>query len=142
VKAQTTQGATGSTCIFHVSVRQLPNLQLAATAAGSRILQHASASDILTACGAGDLHAAYFPLFPTQFAQRQHAVKLRVTGQRHCLCHPCRTSEGASTSGTGSSAANAGYLQQKLVYTPDGDKLLDADGEGPLRSLTFISRQC
>ncbi|WIA36719.1 hypothetical protein OEZ86_007992 [Tetradesmus obliquus] len=41
-----------------------------------------------------------------------------------------RTSEGASTSGTASSsAANAGYLQQKLVYTPDGDKLLDADGE-------------
>uniref|UniRef100_A0A383WQ27 RMT2 domain-containing protein n=1 Tax=Tetradesmus obliquus TaxID=3088 RepID=A0A383WQ27_TETOB len=41
-----------------------------------------------------------------------------------------RTNEEASTSGTaGSSAANAGYLQQKLVYTPDGDKLLDADGE-------------
>jgi hypothetical protein len=38
----------------------------------------------------------------------------------------------SSTSGRDSSAAageNAAYLKQKLVYTPEGDKLLDADGE-------------
>jgi hypothetical protein len=34
-----------------------------------------------------------------------------------------------STSGTGADSNNAAYLKQKLVYTPEGDKLMDADGE-------------
>jgi hypothetical protein len=35
----------------------------------------------------------------------------------------------ASTSGSGADSSNAAYLKQKLVYTPEGDKLMDADGE-------------
>eukprot|EP00879_Flechtneria_rotunda_P021107 GHRR01022236.1.p1 GENE.GHRR01022236.1~~GHRR01022236.1.p1 ORF type:complete len:248 (+),score=107.45 GHRR01022236.1:515-1258(+) len=38
-----------------------------------------------------------------------------------------RSGNKASASGSSKAAANADYLQQKLVY--DGDKLLDADGE-------------
>jgi hypothetical protein len=62
------------------------------------------------------------------FWQQQH-IGLCLLPTAYNVLVACRTSEGASTSGTDSSAANAGYLQQKLVYTPDGDKLLDADGE-------------
>jgi len=35
----------------------------------------------------------------------------------------------SSSSSSGVSGSNASYLQQKLVYSPEGDKLLDADGE-------------
>lgn len=36
----------------------------------------------------------------------------------------------SSTSGSSNAvASHAAYLKQKLVYTPEGDKLLDADGE-------------
>jgi hypothetical protein len=44
--------------------------------------------------------------------------------------HVCRDAAAeASTSGSKEAAgSNAGYLSQKLVYTPEGDKLLDADG--------------
>lgn len=35
----------------------------------------------------------------------------------------------ASTSGRGADSSNTAYLKQKLVYTPEGDKLMDADGE-------------
>jgi hypothetical protein len=48
-----------------------------------------------------------------------------------CICRD--GVKGSSTSGSSDAvASHAAYLQQKLVYTPEGDKLLDADGEHSL----------
>lgn len=44
-------------------------------------------------------------------------------------CRAMRANSGQTASTSDATAVNSEYLKQKLHYTPDGTKLLDADGE-------------
>lgn len=69
-------------------------------------------------------HAA-LPLYTPAAQGRSQAQHVCVCV---CVCLPCRRAQRAQ-SGQGTTAVNADYLTQRLTYSEDGTKLLDADGK-------------